>query len=73
MATRIPLVPKKPGPVIVNVIKQPGTGRVTITGPYGVKNCRDRDPVDIGLAVVEVMTGQMLCPPANHRKEEGNG
>lgn len=43
---------------------------VTIVGLFGTKVVREDNPVEIGLAVVEVMTGEELAPPAAYRKCE---
>ncbi len=43
---------------------------VTIVGLFGTKVVREDNPVEIGLAVVEVMTGEELAPPNAYRKCE---
>ena len=43
---------------------------VTIVGLFGTKVVKEDNPVEIGLAVVEVMTGEELAPPGAYRKCE---
>jgi hypothetical protein len=43
---------------------------VTIVGLFGTKVVKEDNPVEIGLAVVEVMTGEPLAPPTSYRKCE---
>jgi hypothetical protein len=43
---------------------------VTIVGLFGTKVVKEDNPVEIGLAVVEVMTGEELAPPTAYRKCE---
>lgn len=40
---------------------------VTIAGLYGTQVVPDDNPVEIGLIVMEVMTGEKICPPVAYR------
>ncbi len=40
---------------------------VTITGLFGTKVVREDNPVEIGLYVLEVMTGDHLSPPTPYQ------
>lgn len=43
---------------------------VTVSGLYGTKVVREDNPVEIGLVVLEVMTGDHLAPPAAYKQCE---
>lgn len=40
---------------------------VTITGLYGTKVVREDNPLEIGMVVLELMTGDHLAPPIPYR------
>ena len=50
---------------VVSIVQLDGTYQLLITGPYGHAACRTDNPVEIGLHVVEVLTGEQLAPPSN--------
>ena len=43
---------------------------VTVVGLYGTRVVREDNPVEIGLAMLEVMTGEKLAPPNAYREPE---
>lgn len=54
---------------VVSIVQLDGTDQLVITGPYGHAVCRADNPVEIGLHVAEVLTGETLAPTTNTRKE----
>lgn len=46
---------------------------VTITGLYGTRVVREDNPVEIGMVVLELMTGEFICPPEAYRTCEEEG
>ena len=55
---------------VVSVVLLDGTDQLVITGPYGHAVCKADNPVEIGLHVCEVLTGDTLAPPAPHYARE---
>jgi len=53
---------------VVSIVQLDGTDQLIVTGPYGHAVCRNDNPVEIGLHVVEVLTGHQLAPATNARK-----
>ena len=43
---------------------------VTVVGLYGTRVVREDNPVEIGLVVLEMMTGEKLAPPDAYREPE---
>ncbi len=44
--------------------------RVYISGPQGAASVRGDDPVEVGLHVLECLTGNKVAPAQSYRKEE---
>jgi hypothetical protein len=44
--------------------------RVYISGPRGAASVRGDDPVEVGLHVLECLTGNKVAPPVSYRKGE---
>jgi len=51
------------------LITKIGDGKLTVTGPHGEQTCRADQPMEIGVAVAEVLMNQPLNPLANYREE----
>lgn len=58
------------------MITDNGNGIYRISGPYGTKEIPSDNPVEIGLVVKELMTGEFLSPPVAYQPPaimEGEG
>lgn len=52
------------------LITKIGDGKLTIAGPHGEQTCRADQPMEIGVAVAEVLMNQPLNPLSNYRAKE---
>lgn len=52
----------------VTAVLAAGSKTVEITGQHGTFAFKIENPVEIGLAVVEALTGHRICQPAPYRR-----
>lgn len=57
----------------VTIVQYAGSDRVSLIGPHGTAVLRNDNPVEIGIAAMELLTGHKICPPASYRKNEEGG
>lgn len=51
----------------VTIVTPASNNKMCITGPFGEKLICAEHPAEIGLAVIEVLTGDMVAPPRAYR------
>ena len=57
----------------VKVTLTPGTDTITIEGPHASLTVSSRQPSEIGLAVLEALTGVRVAPPVSYRDRDNCG
>lgn len=63
-------MPNSKNPVPMGMITvNTKNGQINVKGPHGETSASAKQPMEVGLAVIEAMTGSKLAQPAPYRKD----